>query len=128
MQKKIFSCFAAICLVSGCSDGAIGMRESVAWHSTASSEVKRAYFAKECKAFGYSENTSEMNACIERTWTNSKNNSKEKFSESQRQRRETNSYDDNALKNRINKLERENRWRDTQCIMDGGVPSGGMCL
>ena len=128
LLKQFLSCFLAICLVSGCSDGAIGMRESRAWHQTASSDVKRAYFAKECKAFGYSEGTAKMNACIERRWTDSNQTSKARYAERQRTRRETNTYNDGALENRIKKLERENRRRDTQCIIDGGVPSGGMCL
>ncbi|MDB2501466.1 hypothetical protein N9X03_03155 [Planktomarina temperata] len=128
MLRTFFSWFVVIGLVTGCSDGAIGMKESRAWHQTASNDVKRSYFSKECEAFGYSEGTAEMNTCIERRWTDSNNDSKARYAERRRLRRDTNTYDDSALRNKIEKLERENRRRDTQCIIDGGVPSGGMCL
>ena len=36
--------------------------------------------------------------------------------------------DDRKVTNRLERLERINRQRNTDCIMNGGVPSGGMCL
>jgi hypothetical protein len=115
-----------VLIISGCSDGALGMKESMAWHHTASTEVKRAYFAEQCEAFGYNEGTAEMNSCIERLWT--KSIQKQKEARATESRQSSYSYEETMRNNRIRKLERENRARDTQCIMAGGVPSGGLCL
>ena len=81
-KSILLACCFASTFLTACSDGAIGMRESRAWHQTASTEVKRDYFAEECEAFGYKKGTTEMNACIERRWTESNNKSKEAFSSS----------------------------------------------
>ena len=128
MQKKILFSILALSLVSGCSDGALGVKESVAWHHTASTEVKRAHFAEECKGFGYVEGTANMNECIENRWISSKQNAKKNFSERSSYRSETKTNNDNALNKKIKRLEGEKRQRDYQCIIRGGVPSGAMCL
>ena len=128
MQKIILFSFVALSLVSGCSKGALGVKESVAWHHTASTEVKRAHFAEECKGFGYVEGTANMNECIESRWINSKQTADKNFSESSSYRPETKTNNDNALQKRVKRLESEKRQRDYQCIINGGVPSGAMCL
>ena len=128
MQKKILFSFVALSLVSGCSKGALGVKESVAWHHTASTEVKRAHFAEECKGFGYVEGTANMNECIESRWISSKQTAKKNFSESSSYRPETKTNNDNASQKRLRQLEYEKGLRDNDCIIRGGVPSGGMCL
>ena len=74
-QLSIILC----CILVSCSPGAIGTKESPAWHATASTEIKRAHFAEECKGFGYNDGTPEMNACIERQWTESKRSADANF-------------------------------------------------
>ena len=83
-MKKIMFSLLGLLILNGCGgEGAgIGFRESPAWHSTASNEVKRQHFAEECEQFGFEEGTDAMNSCIMKLWTSSKNKAKDKMSSS----------------------------------------------
>ena len=72
MATKTSFCLLMVLSLSACSDGALGLQESMAWHLTASDETKRTYFAEECAAFGYREGTEGMDTCIAGAWTDSK--------------------------------------------------------
>ena len=62
------SVLVIICLLSlaacGGSGSGIGLAGSELWHATANANVKAAHFRKQCAAFGYKANTSEMTQCV----------------------------------------------------------------
>lgn len=72
-MDKRFIILVVCATLTACSEGGgIGMKESSAWHQTASSEVKRDHFKNECNAFGYEAGSAAMMECIERQWMQSK--------------------------------------------------------
>ena len=48
-------------LLTGCT---IGMKESPAWHQTASSAEKAAYFKDLCLSYGLSDGSDELKTCM----------------------------------------------------------------
>lgn len=52
-------------LVSACEDGAVGMRGSPAWKSTASESTQRSYYQAICLDKGYELGTTEMEVCVD---------------------------------------------------------------
>ena len=74
MYKSFLMLPFYIMLLASCgtSGGGFGFPESPGWHATASPEMKRDYFASQCKQFGHRDGSRQMNECIERLWMMSK--------------------------------------------------------
>ena len=53
--------------LSGCdAEGNLGREESPAWHKRTSTAEKVAYFKPACEAYGFTDGTPEMSACVQR--------------------------------------------------------------
>jgi hypothetical protein len=127
MVHKFINVVFALIFVSACSSGGgIGMTESMAWHQTTPNKAKVAYFKEQCFEFGFKENTPEIKQCIQNQMNLSRSGASQGMAKALS--KVSDDYNDNKVTNRLERLERINRQRNTDCIMNGGVPSGGMCL
>jgi len=53
--------------LTGCdAEGNLGREESSAWHKRTPTAEKVAYFKPACEAYGFTDGTPEMSACIQR--------------------------------------------------------------
>ena len=77
--KRILLTSSACILVSGCT---IGMKESPAWHQTASSSEKAAHFKELCLSYGYKAGSDELLKCAMEEQRESRRAAKAKMRES----------------------------------------------
>ena len=92
-MKKIFPLFLTLTLF-GCSstgqlgEQVIGIPGSPMWFASASLETQVHYYKSECKAYGYTDGTSQMAQCLQTSIQNAKERARARldaFAYSQRQ-------------------------------------------
>lgn len=110
---------ASLCflfILSGCADGALGVRGSPAWRMTAPESAQREFFIGVCLDKGYRLNSPEIEACV-RAKPRSAMSGSSPYS---------------ASESRMRELERRQEQMDgarrTECILGGGSYGGGQCF
>lgn len=116
MRKLLVLGFVSVGLLAGCGDigEGIGLKESPAWHGTASAAVKQKHFQDQCLGFGFKLNTPELAQCIQNQTNLSRaaaSKSLSDLAEQNRQRR--------ARLSELNTRRAINRNTTTNCVPNG---------
>jgi hypothetical protein len=114
---RLVTAIGCAVLLSGCADGALGVRGSPAWRMTAPDSAQREFFTGVCLDKGYKLNTPEMDACV-RSRPRSSGGIGYSGNDSSESRMR-------ALEARQRQMEDARR---TECILGGGSYGGGQCF
>lgn len=102
-------------LLCGCADGALGVRDSPAWHMTASAEAKTAVFKERCEGYGFDENSEAMKYCMAEESRMSRGRASDSMSDALDDLNRDYQSNNNVSSNRDSYADERNR----ECIMQG---------